>query len=342
MKKQFLDLILAAKNILVTSHISPDSDAISSSLLLARGLETNFPSKKVSLVLEERPAQDLSFLNSYRKIKFQPLDQALTQLKPDLLIMTDANSYSRCSRQAGPAVAQYILQNHLKSIIIDHHEAAGRDKSDLYINNHYPAATQEVYELLFGKLRLKKPLGYAQATLLGIVSDTLRFKYTNPKHRETFQLVSELLDQGEDIEKLENRLERYSQDQLKVIGHLATNLTLDHSGYTYSFVSDDFKRQWLKHHRPQADFKAGCEAFVNRYVRNVNGNNWGFIVYPELASGDNHYAVSFRALSGTVDVSIIARSLGGGGHKPAAGVKIRAANVDEAVAITKRAIQLPS
>ncbi len=40
--------------------------------------------------------------------------------------------------------------------------------------------------------------------------------------------------------------------------------------------------------------------------------------------------VSLRATDGRVDVSVIARALGGGGHRQAAGVHDRAADMDDA------------
>lgn len=329
---QLLNLIDQAKKILITTHISPDPDALSSALLLGCTLSLNYPLKQVVVNLEESPIDDLSFLAGYDTLKFQPLLATLQSFKPDLFIIVDANSYQRCSRHNSQSLKDYV-QSHsqeLKTIIIDHHEPTGKDEVDLYINNRNPATVQEVYQLLFKGLSLKTPSGYAEMTMLGIISDTNRFKYLNQKHRETFKLVSDLIDAGVSIEKLENRLKHYTRDEIVILGNLATNI-VSGAGYSYTYISDDIAQSWRRQAKAPESLKIACELFANLFIRNIDGNPWGFIVYPDLLAPAGQYSVSFRAIGGSVDVSAIAARLGGGGHKPAAAAKVQAENVQQAV-----------
>jgi phosphoesterase RecJ-like protein len=168
--------------------------------------------------------------------------------------------------------------------------------------------------------------------MLGILSDTFRFRYDNPLHKETFRIVSELIDAGASIEKLESRLNRYSKPQMQVLAHLAENIIAnDEAGFSYSWVYDDFAKKWIEQGNSTEDFKAGCELFVNQFIRNIDQNLWGFIVYQDFSAGDRNYSVSFRSDGGQKDVSAIAKSLGGGGHKPAAGAKFEAAGMMDAI-----------
>ena len=335
-------LIEKSERILITSHISPDPDAVSSVLLLGRALKESFQDKKIVMVMEEEPLSDLSFLHGYDLLKFVSLNQTLVDLEPDLFVIVDANSYGRVARNEGEQIRSFVAKRKekLTTIIIDHHELEGCEDVDIFINNKRPACAEEVYALCFEQLRLKKPEGYAEAALLGIVSDTQRIRFDHPGYRETYRIVSDLQDAGASVEKLEARLERHNKNELEVIGHLATNIT-GHDGYTYSFISDEFLNDWRAKNKPVADLKNATELFVNTFIRSFEGNNWGFVVYPELVAGPGWWGVSFRALSGIKDVASIANKLGGGGHKPAAGAKIKAKSVEEAIQKVQQAISSP-
>lgn len=336
--EKFRQLLESAQKILITSHISPDPDAVSSVLLLGTTLKLNYPDKKVSMILEEKPARKVDFLEDYNEIEFKPVLRSTDELQPDLFILLDAPGCDRASRFKASQLRQMLESRQTKVAIIDHHEEHGKDESNVYINNLRPATAQEVYELLFDKLNLKKPAGYAQTTLLGIISDTARHKFDNPVHRDTYRIVSDLLDAGASIEELETKMDRYDAQQLLVFNNLISNITDSGDGYTYSFTDDDFTEEWLRSGKPIDSFKLGFEEFTSRFLRNVGNNYWGFAIYRELVGPPGTYGVSLRAASGTKDVSKIAHKLGGGGHKGAAGAKFAASNIDEALEKVKAAI----
>jgi nanoRNase/pAp phosphatase (c-di-AMP/oligoRNAs hydrolase) len=120
------------------------------------------------MVLEEVPARKIDFLESYQKIQFQSVLQKANEMKPELFILLDAPNFERCCRTYGSKLRKLLKVQNIKVAIIDHHEEHGKDESVIYINNRRPATVQEVYELLFEKLHLKKPGGYAETTLLGM------------------------------------------------------------------------------------------------------------------------------------------------------------------------------
>jgi phosphoesterase RecJ-like protein len=338
MREKLRQLIEQSSSILITSHISPDPDAISSVLLLAETLSVNFKDKKIITAMEEKPSQDLSFLNGFENISFQSIIDAIKNYNPQLLIIVDANSYKRISRNSADKIKEIVTERDIKTVVIDHHEPQDKDETDIYINGGCPATVQEIYSLLFDGFKLLKPAGYEEITLLGILSDTNRFRYKNPKHRETFALVSNLIDAGADIEKLEARLDSYSLEQVQVFGELINNLISD-KGFNYSFINDAFMAEWQNQSKSMDEFHGGIDMFVNNYIRNVEPNTWGFIVYKDPMFERPTYHISFRAQNGSQDVSAVARGLGGGGHKPAAGAVIEAPSLQEAISKIKAAIE---
>lgn len=337
--KELKELIESSKRILVTSHVSPDPDALCSILLLGQILKKNFPEKQIKLALEENLAWDLSFLQGYHDVEFGSIFNQVKTWQPDLITIVDAATLNRISRNEFSDLKKLVSDNHIKIAAIDHHPKEEPLEAEVYINDGKAAAVQQIYEVCFNELKLEKPDGYAETTLLGILRDTGRFKYDNPDCKNTFELVSQLLDTGASIEELEFKLERYSQDELEVLAHLIGNTKDSGQGYTYTFIDDDFAENWEKDGKPESSLKSGSDIFSGQFLRNVENNFWGFIVYPEFKTTPKSYSLSFRSVSGGVDVSAIASKLGGGGHKPAAGAKnIKAANVNETIEIVKQVI----
>lgn len=330
MPQDLSSYIQNSNRILITSHISPDADAISSSLLVALTLKLNFPVKVIRLVLEEKPAQDLSFLSGYEEIEFGLLSDVVVSFKPELLIITDANSFPRVCRKNFEMLEKSLAALGAKIVIFDHHELDGAIQSDLLINDKRPATAEQVYATLFTDLNLKKPDGYAETTLLGIISDTQRYRFDHPGHRKTFAIVSDLLDAGASVERLEARTEQYTTAELHIMSQLLANISNSGKGYTFSYISDELAAKYAS----EIDYialKNTTEEFVNRYIKYFEGNKWGFVVYPETASGSGWWGVSFRALTGSRDVAALAKQLGGGGHKSAAGAKIQAETAKKAL-----------
>jgi bifunctional oligoribonuclease and PAP phosphatase NrnA len=332
-------LIESANRILVTSHISPDPDAVSSVLLLGATLQLNFPDKQVKMAFEEQPG-DLSFIEGFNSIIFKPIYETLIEFKPNLFILLDGNNYERCSRQNGQLIRDYILEKKIQTAVIDHHELEGKDETNVFINYHSPSTVQDVYSICFKDLGLKKPQGTAQTAMTGFYADTGGFVYVKDgKQRQVFGFAEELVEGGADIEIIKNKLESYTEADMSVVAELADNIAHD-GDYTYSFISDDFIKKWIESGHSHIELQKPTGVFLNNYIRNIDGRRWGFIIYKNVLQGENIYSASFRSQGGSPDVSELARALGGGGHKPAAGAKFEAKSIDEAIDIVKTAISL--
>jgi phosphoesterase RecJ-like protein len=327
-------LIEKSDNILITSHISPDPDSLCSMLLLGSTLECNYPEKTIIMVCEEE--QDgFNFLAGYENIKFQPMVDITD--KVGLIILVDAMNFERCSYKYANTIRQKVKEQNIKIAIIDHHEQVGVEENDAYINHLYPAAVQEVYELCFKNLGYKKPGNFAEITMTGLYSDTAGFTYLGSHYEKTLNLELELLREEINIEEIKNSLNQYNLYDVEVITEVLGNIEVNQD-YTYSFISDDFIKNWTSSGKPPASLLVGIKFFTDHFIRNINGNQWGFAVHNDLRLGEGVYSVSLRSLSGVKDVSLIAREFGGGGHKPASGAKVPAQTVDEAIAKVQAAI----
>jgi phosphoesterase RecJ-like protein len=329
------ELFEKSDNILITSHLGPDPDALCSSVLLYKTLQINYPDKKIAVCLEETITK-LEFIDGYKEVSFEPLAAAISRNKPEMLVILDANNLDRCSRKP-EEVRQALSALETKIAVVDHHEPEGKeDNTQVFINQKSPACVQDIYQLCFEDMSLKKPDGYAQTTMFGLYADTGGFIYDNPQYQKTFSLVSKLIDDGASIEFVKNTLEQYSAAEIEATGRFFKNLS-SHGPFNYSYLDDEFVD--YKGWNPE-DIKGGGRIFINDFSRNIDGRQAGFCVYRDLLAEGRIYSVSFRAVGGGIDVAKIAAKLGGGGHKASAGTKIKANSVQEAVDAVKSAIEL--
>jgi len=331
--KKLEQLVNAAGKIFITSHIGPDGDSVCSSLLLLNILRLNFQNKEVSVVIEEQP-YGLNFLEGIEDIKIENLLDSLHDIQPDLIIVLDANTISRVTRQPD-AVRSYISENNPTLIIIDHHEPVGIEDNQLYINNMSPAVTLDIYEIFIKKLRLKKPGGYAQAAINGIYTDTGGFVNRNLNYKKTFEVLPDLVDDGANIELVANEINRINDKGLDIFKVFINNLKLA-DDHVYTFLDDSV----LNDGEPSTveAVKQASDLIRTAFLRNIGNRKWGYIVYRDMLADKRTYSVSFRSVSGVKDVSQIASKLKGGGHKPAAGAKIEAGSVNEALKMINEAI----
>jgi phosphoesterase RecJ-like protein len=314
-------------NILITSHVSPDPDSVCSILLLGLTLEKNYPDKKITMVSEEA-ANYLKFLSGYNKIKIQRLPESINN--QELIIIVDAMNFSRCTRGDYRQLEQEIESKKIPIAIIDHHEPVGVAQNASYINNDNSSATQEVYELLYKDLSLQKPDGYADIALTGIYSDTAGFTYLKDNFQDTLNIAGEVMAAGASLQVIKTKLNQYSLDDLKAIREILNNIKVEEE-YVFAFLGDDFVGKWLASGKDISSLNMAKSYFMDNFSRNIEGREWGFALYKEPLLGDDHYSISFRAINGVKDVSSLANKLNGGGHKAAAGAKVEAQNVDEAI-----------
>jgi bifunctional oligoribonuclease and PAP phosphatase NrnA len=335
--KKLEKLIEISDSILITSHISPDPDAVSSLLLMGMTLKKNYIDKQINIALEEKPL-GLDFLEGYSDIHFMPLLEAMEKYQPDLFVLLDGNNYSRASRLDGERVRHLINKRGIKTAVIDHHELVGKDDVDVSINNDDAASVQTIYRALFSHMGLTMPPEAVQTTLVGFYADTGGFVYLKGGPQgNMFDFVEELVSKGANIEQVKNSLSQYNETDMRVLSELAGNVTHDHD-YSYSFLSDEFVKRWLESGQTQAELQIGTGTFIDHYIRNIGGRQWGFIVYVNTLQGPDIYSVSFRAVNGVKDVAALANKLGGGGHKAAAGAKFEAGSIKEAIGKVKQTI----
>jgi phosphoesterase RecJ-like protein len=153
----------------------------------------------------------------------------------------------------------------------------------------------------------------AEALYIALVTDTGRFMYENTGPRAHL-MAAELIEAGVDVPGVYRRLyEGVPVGKLTLLGVALGQLRRFDSGeLTMATLSaEDFDR---------ADAEESYSEGIIDQLRALEGTKVAALVR-ELSSGERkgQHKVSLRSTDDDVDVSIIARAQGGGGHRRAAG-----------------------
>jgi phosphoesterase RecJ-like protein len=300
--------ITKASSILMHCHPNSDGDSLGSTLALAHTLTAL--GKKVTVIEGDTPLPKyLSFLPGYETIvRKNYFDLTLSDY--DLFLILDAASLLQISR-----IQPIVFPEHLRTVVIDHHQTNPAFAELNFIDSSYPATAQMVYDLIKA---WNLPLTHDSALCLfiGIYTDTGGFQYSATTDK-TFNAAAELVHYASDFTKslfelnnssTEGRL-KFEAQMLASIEHWFNNKVAV-AGISYETI----QKEGIK----TEDAEAGT--FANK-VKSVPGWDLG-ITLVEYAP--NEIKLSFRTRDqATYDVSKIASSLGGGGHKGAAGAYLK-------------------
>jgi bifunctional oligoribonuclease and PAP phosphatase NrnA len=303
MKASFHEIagaIKQAHRIAILSHVRPDCDAIGSQLAMALSLQQL--GKEVSAWNEDGLPESFRFLEKYELIHQPPSEPE----EFDLAIALDTASQQRLGtglQAIGPAT---------RWINIDHHVSNPGYGDLVYIDTVAPATGQIVYEFLRAE-NLPFTLEAADALYAAISTDTGSFRYANTTAR-TLEIAAELIKAGVNAGAIANKLyESYPKRRVQLLGEILPEAAFDADDQVASIVLTNETKQRLGIQPDDID------GLID-YVRCVDTVVVA-IFFEELPEGK--IRLSMRSKDDRVDVNKICGEFGGGGHRRAAGARIR-------------------
>ncbi|MGE4588523.1 MAG: bifunctional oligoribonuclease/PAP phosphatase NrnA [Acidaminococcaceae bacterium] len=284
-------LLGSVKDIVIVSHINPDGDALGSTIALAAGLRKF--GKNVVISVDDDISTYYNFMPGIDQfVRFKPGDI----IKTDLLVINDASSLDRIG-VAAECVKAPILN-------IDHHVSNTEFADYLYLDVD-AAATGEIVFQLFKELNIEIDLQMAFCLYVAIVTDCGYFKYSNTTPH-CMNCAAELLAIGVEPDVVSDFLEMKSRDDIKLLSKVLETLSFACNGRVATIdISPEI-------YNP--DIATDSYVHYPRYITGVE------VALMFKGVEDNVTRVSMR--SRRLDVSKIALSFGGGGHKRAAGCTI--------------------
>jgi phosphoesterase RecJ-like protein len=284
----------------LATHENPDGDALGSLVAMQRLLSVLGKDTAMFIAPEDLPLpQEYAFLTLEGLIQQPPPDTAQRTV-----VFLDCGNIDRNSAS--------VLRDGAHLLNIDHHH----DNTRFGTLNHVVAdasCTAEIVWDLMGGLGVRPTPAVAEALYVGLVTDTGRFMYENTGPRAHL-MAAELLQAGVDVAAINRRLyEDVPLAKLALLGRaLAKVQRFDAGELTLVALSaEDFDR---------AEAEESYSEGIIDQLRAVQATKVAALVR-ELRNGERRgqRKVSLRATDDDVDVSVIARAQGGGGHRRAAG-----------------------
>lgn len=201
-------------------------------------------------------------------------------------------------------------RNASSVINIDHHATNSGTGTHNWVDASFAATTQMIAVL---RESIGVDLDSVLATLLyaGLVGDTGSFRFSNTTP-EVLRLAADLHEAGVDAQSINSNL--YERHSFEYVRLLALVLQSAQSACSGRVVHAEVTAAMRKSVGAPADEGEGIIQYL-RLIRNIDV----CVLFTETDA--DYIRVQLRS-SPFVDVAAIARSLGGGGHERAAGVKL--------------------
>jgi bifunctional oligoribonuclease and PAP phosphatase NrnA len=308
-REEVLDELRDASRFVLVTHENPDGDALGSLVAMHRILLALGKDSVMFMGPDEFPLP-----YEYRFFELDGLQSTPpTDLDVRTIVFLDCGNIDRNPVGAFKREEAHILN-------IDHHH----DNTRFGTVNHVvedASCTAEIVWDLMRALGVEPALEIAEALYVGLVTDTGKFMYENTGVR-AHVMAAELIDAGVDVHGIYRRLyEGMPYAKLELLARaLAQVQRYDEGRLTFTRLTrDDFRLSGAE--------DSYSEGIID-HLRSVDGTQVAALAreLPEGSRGARK--VSLRATDGGVDVSVIARAGGGGGHRQAAGFATEMSEAD--------------
>ena len=285
------------ENFIIAGHKEPDGDCIASAIALSALL--NQMGKKTFMV-SAGPFKRTE-IKKYENMFLRDVSGLSSDTEYGLFLV-DCSLIERIGDVG-------ITENQYDSFIIDHHKTAGKSTEKSIIKPDSPAAVYLIQQLFeYFKIPIAKET--AAVLFFGLCTDTGFFRFLEENSADIFTAVSHLVEKGANPKKTYDLITGNKPfASRKLLGILLERTELFFDGrLALTYETFEETEKYGKDSRDSDSLyqllssSAGVEAIVSIKQESPTTCTVG------LRSKDS------------VDVSIVAASLGGGGHKNASGL----------------------
>ncbi|MDD6211166.1 MAG: bifunctional oligoribonuclease/PAP phosphatase NrnA [Bacteroidales bacterium] len=312
------------RRFVILTHVSPDGDAIGSSLALYHYLMAC--DKVVTVIIPNEMPSFLTWLKGAKDIlNYEKYPDYAAQLisEAEVIFCLDFNVPKRIGN-----VASHLVAASGRKVLIDHHL---NPDPDFKVSISYPgiSSTSELVFRLICRMGNFEMISKscAEAIYTGMMTDTGGFTY-NSNNPEIYFIISELIKKGIDKDWIYARVfNTYSEKRIRLMGYVLYKKLKVYSDYGAALIvlSDEELKRF--------DYKKGdTEGFVNLPM-SIDG-----VVFSTLIREMKGLVkLSFRSVGDFPCNSFASAHFGGGGHKNASGGEFYG-TLEEAVALFEKVL----
>lgn len=311
------EIIHQSSSIVITTHKSPDGDAIGSSTALYHYLKKM--NKAVKIVVPDSFPDFLKWMKGAEELLYfdqQQNDVVETIQKADLIFSLDYNALNRIG-----ALGDVIADSTAKKIVIDHHQNPQEFADVYYVDTDCCSTSQLIYELIedMGNLNLLDK-SMAESIYCGIMTDTGSFRFPSTTAK-THRIIAHLIELGAEGSSIHQKVyDTYSEQRLRLLGYALTEKMKVFQDQSAAYIT--LTQKELR----QYNYKKGdTEGLVN-YPLSILGIKMAILITEK----DGEIRLSFRSKDDVYVNKIASQYFSGGGHIYAAG-GIHKGTMEEAI-----------
>ena len=306
---QSLNWIKSAKNIVITSHKSPDGDSVGSSLALYfflknLGIKSTIchPDKMPYFLQWIKGSDEILTLEQHQNEVNNQFKQA------DLIFCLDYNHPSRIGK-----MTDLLMASQAHKIMIDHHQNPDTQFVDILFSDSDNSSTSQLIYEFIEQLNLTNLIDENVGTPMycGIMTDTGSFRFPSTTAK-THHIIADLITKGVQNSKIhENTFDTNSISKLKLNGYAISEKLVILPNKTVAYIA--LSQKELKDHNY---IKGDTEGLVN-VALGINGIKMAVF----FKEDDGYVKISFRAKGDTYVNELAGEHFEGGGHIYASGGK---------------------
>jgi len=304
MIETFKSFIAEAKKVLITTHKSPDGDAIGSAVACYHYMKSQ--GKSVFILLPDLPSQNvMCFLEGLDYSDYSNFSEDLSAF--DLTFCLDYNHDYR----VGEEMSKIFEQLSCKKIMIDHHPEPS-DFCELTISRPEVCSTAQLFYEVLEEAGMTQELNLlaCRALYLGIMTDTGSFRYPSV-NAKTHAVLAELISKGVHAHEIHELFyDQNSSDQIQLRGFAVSDKLEVLDGKPIGIISLTLEE--LNRFNYQ---KGDTEGLVN-VILSIKGISIAVFM---MENNEGNIKMSFRSKGQYYVNEFAQKYFNGGGHKYAAG-----------------------
>ena len=315
-----------AEKIVIVSHVSPDGDAIGSSLGLYHFLISQ--EKTVNVIVPNAFPEFLHWMPGAKEVivydKYKEYADKLIN-EADVLCCLDFNVLSRIDN-----MEEVVRNTPARKMMVDHHLYPG-DFCRITISHPEISSTSELVFRLICQLGNFSDITKegAECIYTGMMTDTGGFTY-NSNDREIYYIISELLSKGIDKDEIYRKVfNTHSEGRLRLMGYVLYDKMQVFPEFNSALIWLDASEQKRFQYK-----KGDTEGFVNipLSIKDVR-----FSVVLREDTEKKMIKVSLRSVGTFPCNKVAAEFFNGGGHLNASGGEFYGP-MEEAINLFKQAL----
>ncbi|MCD6726496.1 MAG: DHH family phosphoesterase [Solirubrobacteraceae bacterium] len=298
-REQVLEALTAGERFVLLTHEHPDGDALGSLAAMYEALRALGKDVVMFICAGELPVPyEYAWLDLSAAVSKVPADVA-----ERTIVFLDCGNIDR------NPVEEFRLADTI--INIDHHHDNTHFGTIDHVVESASCTAEIVWDLVHG-LGVALTSDIAERLYVGLITDTGQFMYENTSPRAHL-MAAELIEAGVDVALIHRRVyEGWPEPKLRLFAR-ALSRTVRHGGGALTLTQlsvEDFR---------QTEAEESYTEGIVDHLRALRGTKVAALARELQEDGGGRWKVSLRSSDGSVDVSLIARAAGGGGHKAAAG-----------------------